>query len=78
MTWFTTGVLSMEGGGGAAAQNVIKEGAGLSQSRGGAWGELKMLSKNTCKGVHLIKKLPACKPPNLLKMNFFTHIFQGF
>ena len=21
---------------------------------------------------------PACKPPNLLKMNFFTHIFQGF
>ena len=39
-----------------------------------------MLSKNTCVGVHFIVKLqaislPACK---LLKMNFFTHIFEGF
>ena len=39
--------------------------------------------KNTCEGVHLIVvKLPAislqaCKPANLLKMNFFTLIFQG-
>ena len=32
---------------------------GLSQSIGGTWGELKMLSKNTCEGVHLIVKLPA-------------------
>ena len=42
-----------------------------------------MLSKNTCEGVHLLVKLPAislqvCKPANLLKMNFFTHIFQEF
>ena len=33
-------------------------GGGLSQSMGGAWGELKILSKNTCEGVHLIVKLP--------------------
>ena len=30
---------------------------GLSQYMGGAWGGLKMLSKNTCDGVHLIVKL---------------------
>ena len=32
---------------------------GLSQNMGGAWGELKMLPKNTYEGVHLIVKLPA-------------------
>ena len=31
----------------------------LSQNMGGAWAELKILSKNTCEGVHLIVKLPA-------------------
>ena len=44
---------------------------------GGAWGGgLKMLSKNTCEGVHLIVKLPAitCKPAHLLN----THILEGF
>ena len=40
----------------------------------GAW-VVKMLSKNTCEGVHLEV---ACKPANLLKMNYFTHIFQDF
>ena len=39
-----------------------------------------MLLKNTCEGVYLIVKLPAislqaCK---FTKMNFFTHILQGF
>ena len=34
-------------------------GGGLSKYMGGAWGRLKMLSKNTCDGVHLIVKLPA-------------------
>ena len=43
---------------------------------------IKMLSKNTCERVRLIIKLPAislqaCKF-DLLKMNFFTHILQGF
>ena len=32
---------------------------------GGTWGELKMLPKNTCEGVHLIVKLPAIKPASL-------------
>ena len=33
----------------------------LKSKRGGgvAWGELKMLSKNTCEGVHLIVKMLA-------------------
>ena len=33
-------------------------GADLSQYMGGAEGGLKMLSKNTCEGVHLLVKLP--------------------
>ena len=32
---------------------------GLKSKHRGAWGELKMLSKNTCEGVHLIVKLLA-------------------
>ena len=49
-----------------------------SQNMGGAWGELKMLSKNSCEGVHLKKKLPASfeknrkmggvPPPPLIKI----------
>ena len=56
-------------------------GGGLSQYMGEEhWGGLKILSKNTCQGVHLIVKLlaislQACK---YTKMNFFMHIFQGF
>ena len=50
---FPTGVANM----GGAPQNLM--GGGLSQNMGGARGELKMLSKNACEGVHLIVKLPA-------------------
>ena len=38
---------------GGAPQNLMM--GDLSQT----WGELRMLSKNTCQGVQLIKKLPA-------------------
>ena len=57
------------------------DGTGLKSIHGAAWeGRLKMLLKNTCEGVYLIVKLPAislqaCK---FTKMNFFTHILQGF
>ena len=53
---FPTGVANIGGGGGLCLK--IYEGS-LSQNMGGAWGELKMLSKNTCGGVHLIVKLLA-------------------
>ena len=43
--------------GGGAPQNLI--GGGLKSKHGGSMGELKMLSKNTCEGVHSIVKLPA-------------------
>ena len=33
-------------------------GGRLKSVHGGRMGELKMLSKNTCEGVHLIVKLP--------------------
>ena len=42
--------------GGGAPQNLM---GGLKSKHGGSLGELKMLSTNTCKGVHLIVKLPA-------------------
>ena len=50
-------------GGGGALQNLM---GGLKSIHGGAWGGLKMLSKNTCEGVHLMVKflaisLQACK-----------------
>ena len=34
-------------------------GGGLKSKHGGSMGELKMLLKNICEGVHLIVKLPA-------------------
>ena len=34
-------------------------GGELESKHGGALGEHKMMSKNTCEGIHLIKKLPA-------------------
>ena len=51
----------------------------LSQYMGEHEGGLKMLSKNTCEGVHLIVKLPAISLQafKFTKMNFFTNIFQG-
>ena len=42
-----------EGGNGGAPQNL------MDRAQVKAWGELKMLSKNTCEGVHLIVKLLA-------------------
>ena len=44
----------------------------LSQNIGGAWGELKMLAKNTCEGVHLIVKLLAIR---LLASKFIENDF---
>ena len=44
------------------------------------WGELKMQLKNTCEGIHLVKKLPAISLQAFkftIKMNF-THIFKDF
>ena len=38
-----------------------------------------MLWKNTCEGRNSFdNKVAGYKPANLLKMNFFTHIFQAF
>ena len=59
----------LEHGGGGSSKFDWGEGVGgggLSKYMGGAWGRLKVLSKNTCDGVHLIVKLPtvslqACK-----------------
>ena len=46
-----------------ALQNLMGEGGGgrgeLESKHGLALGEHKMMSKNTCEGVHFIKKLPA-------------------
>ena len=50
---FPTGVENIEGG------SSSKFDGGLRSIHGGIMGELKMLSKNTCHGVHLIVKLPA-------------------
>ena len=47
----------MAGWGGGCSSKF--DGGGLNSIHGGAWGGLKMLSKNTCDGVHLIVKLPA-------------------
>ena len=63
-----------EGGNGGAPQNL------MDRAQVKAWGELKMLSKNTCEGVHLIVKLPAIS----LQASKFTEnellqtYFQGF
>ena len=54
ITGFPTGVANMGGG-----FLKILWGWGLKSKHGGARGKLKMLSKNTCEGVHLIVKLPA-------------------
>ena len=55
-----------------------------SQNMGGAWGELKMLSKNTCKGVHFIVKLLAISlqaskfTKNELLRTYFSRILARF
>ena len=73
-----------------APQNLIGGGS-LSQNMRGVWRELKILSKNTCNGVHLIVigfisvisfiwQLPAVslQASKFTKNELFTHIFQGF
>ena len=55
----------VRGCGGGAPQNFME---GLKSKHGGSMGELKMLSKNTNEGVHLIKKLPAIR----LQVSKFT------
>ena len=79
-----------EHGEGGAPQNLIGGGS-LSQNMRGVWRELKILSKNTCDGVHLIVigfisvisfiwQLPAVslQASKFTKNELFTHIFQGF
>ena len=55
-------------------------GGEIKSIHGGAWDRLKMLSRNTCEGVHLIVESPAISLQafKFTKMNFFTHTFQGF
>ena len=55
---FPTGVENM--GRGGALQNLM---GGLKSIHGGSMGGLKMLSKNTCDGVHLI--VAGYKPASL-------------
>ena len=50
---------------GGAPQNLI---GGLKSKHGGRKGELTMLLKNTCEGVHLIVKFP----PISLQASKFT------
>ena len=89
---FCTGVVNMGGScatptpiGGVAPQNLMEgvlSGGGQNMRR--AWGELKMLSKDTCEGVHLIVKLPAislkaCKfTKNELLHTYFSRILARF
>ena len=60
LSGFPTGVVNM-GGGGGALQNLMggRGGGWLESKHGESMGELKMLSKNTCERVHLMKKLLA-------------------
>ena len=81
---FTSGFpKGVENRGGGGSLKIHGDG-GLSQYMRGAWGELKMLSKDTCEGVHLIVKLPAislqaCKfTKNELLHNYFSRILARF
>ena len=87
---FPTGVENMGGavpsplhwvGGGGG---LFKFDRGLKSIHRGSMGQLKMLSKNTCEGVHLIVKLPAislqaCKfTKNELLHTHFSRILARF
>ena len=71
-TGFPTGVKNVGGGGGAKSID------------GGSMGGLKMLSKDTCEGVHLIVKLPAISlrvskvTKNELLHTYFSRILARF
>ena len=57
---------------------------GLKPKHGGSMGEFKILLKNTCKGVHLIVKLPAISleaskfTKNELLHTYFSRILDRF
>ena len=61
---------------GGAPQNLM---GGLKSKNGGAWGELKILSKNTFEGVHLIVKLLAIslQASEFTKNELFHTYFSG-
>ena len=73
--------------GGGAPQNLMGQGGGGGaqvKTWGGAWGALKMLSKNTCEGVHLIVKLLAISlqaskfTKNELLQTYFSRMLARF
>ena len=69
---FPTGVANMEGGG----LFKLLWGGGLKSKHGGSMGEHKMLSKNTCEGVHFIVKLPAIiLPASKFTKNELLHTY---
>ena len=65
-----------------APRNLM--GGVLNSKHGGAWGELNMLSKNTCEGVNLIVKLPPISlqdskcTKNKLLHTYFSRILARF
>ena len=78
ITRFPTGVENM---GGSPSKF---DGGGLKSIHGGSMGVLKILSKNTCEGVHLIVKLPAIRlqaykfTKNELLHTYFSQILARF
>ena len=72
---FSTDVENVGEGGG---------GGGLKSKHGGSLEELKMLSKNTCEGVHLIVKLPTISlqaskfTKNELLRTYFSRVLATF
>ena len=66
-----TGVENMKG----ALQNLL---GGLSQYNSILKISVKSLKKHVKEFICWSCWLSACKPAILLKMDFFTHIFQGF
>ena len=64
--------------------NFVGAGGGVKSKYGWSMGELKMLLKNTCEGIHLIVKLPAisleaCKfTKNELLHTYFSKILARF
>ena len=80
LTGFPTGVENM----GGLCLIFDGEGGSLSQYMVGAWGGLKMLTKNTCERVHLIVKLQAislkaCRfTKNELLHTYFSRILARF
>ena len=71
-------------GGGGGGWGSSKLDGGLKSKHGGSKGELKILSKNTCEGVHLIVKLPTISlqaskfTKNELLCTYFSRILDRF